>query len=208
MINLRVNYFGFIILFTAFVISCSNSETITNKKLKQNYLEKTNIEYKGKQYYTFYNGVEGYQILIPVNWLYKNNKNTALTIYTTKENDLDFVESVDIISQSGAFQQEAQGTIKSDKIDFYSFYSTHKNDLVENMNLSIAAEGEELINKKNSRWILFRSSNEGEKLHLLKYFINAREKVYIITATCKESDYGFYGPQFNDIINSFILVNG
>lgn len=195
-------------LFIVFIFGCSNTENTSSKNIKQNYLEKTNVDYKGKQYYTFYNGIESYEILVPKNWLYKNNKNTALTLYTKKINDTDFTESLDVVSLQAAFEQQNSGTIKSNKVDFDNFYFTHLNDLTENSNLKVISEGEEVVNNSNARWLLLKSANQGEKLNLLKYFIESESRIYIITGTCKESDYAVYGPQFNDIISSFKLSNG
>jgi len=185
------------------VISCTTKDSSSNKKSKQNYFEKTNIEFKGKQYNTFYNGVEGYEILVPDNWLHKNNKNTALTLYTSKINDTDFVESLDVISQQVTFQQLNNGDIKTNKVDFSKFFTAHINDLTENSKFKVISEGEGAI--YNAKWVLFQTSNQGEKLNLLKYFIATEERIYIITGTCKEKDYPIYGPQFNDIISSFKL---
>lgn len=203
MINFFHKYVGCIaaIIVSIFVFSCSTVEPPSNKKPKQNYFEKTNVDFKGKKYNTFYNGVEGYEILVPNDWLHKNNKNTALTLYTEKINDTDFVESLDLISHQASFQQLNNGDIKANKIDFNNFFNTHLNDLTENSKLQIASKGEGVI--KNSKWVLFKTSNLGEKLYLLKYFIGFEDRIYILTGTCKEKDYPIYGPQFNDIISSF-----
>ena len=205
MIKIFFKYLAVVLIFVILISSCSNSAP-SNEKPKQNYLEQTNVDYKGKRYNFFFNGVEGYEVLVPQNWLHKNNKNTALTIYTKKNNDTDFVESLDIISHQAAFIQNNSGGIKTNNADFNNFYASHLNDLTENSNLNIVAEGKELINKNVSRWVLLKTSNQGEKLHLLKYFVEGKKGIYILTGTCKETDYTVYGPQFYDIISSFKLL--
>jgi|GEM_PF-2334517 len=206
MIKYSFKILGLSLALLVSILSCSTKETSLNKKPKQNYFEKTNVEYKGKQYNTFHNGKEGYEILIPQNWLYKNNKNTALTMYTEKVNDIDFVESLDVISKPAAFKQQNEGLVKSNKVDLNSFYTSHLINLNKNNSLKVLSEGEEVINNNDAKWVLLKSSNAGEKLHLLKYFMASKERVYIITGTCKAFDYAVYGPQFNSIISSFKLL--
>jgi len=207
MIKNLLKHWGLTTIILFFLFGCV-SENASNKKQKENYLEKTNTKYKGRSYNTFYNGVEGYEILVPFNWLHKNHKNTALTIYTEKINDLDFLESLDIISIEPPFKQNESGDITVGKIDFDEFYSSHLSDITSNNNLGILAEGEDVINNNSAKWALFKSGNEGEKINLLKYFITAGNRIYILTGTCKETDFAIYGPQFNDIISSFKQIAG
>lgn len=197
------------------LISCSNSESSNslkdnedNKMVKKGFIEKSNHSIEGRIYHTFLNGVQGYQISVPVNWLYENINITSLRLHNQKfEEDDDFIESIVVVSQKAALKKGENGVIELNNKNFTNFYKSNLDDLTKSENLDIFTEGSEKINNQPAKYVLLESSKKGEELHILKYFIATESKIHILTGTCKKKDYPNYARLFLNIIGSFKMIN-
>jgi len=200
-------YFSKPALLLTLLILVACNKVDDGKKSKDNFLSDEIIKTDVGEYQVFHNGHVGYSIQIPKGWNYKNKKNTALVIQSPKENETDYIESLDVVAVDGSFKQGEKGNAIKNKIDFDGFFKSHISNLnTSEFKLSVAEEGEKLINNKMAKWVYLKPQNPEKDLIILKYFIEADNRVYIVSTNLREVTFPILGPVFNEITESFKIL--